>query len=246
MKYAPLILALVMAAPCHAEVLEQAWDKYHQMAVGSAAEEKPAANPGIIIGEPQGKGESAFDYQWKYRDSVWEMHGDNPAELARAIYSLALHAGDISLDLPIEKFYGAALGFHYSGQQISAWLNDALKSGRALSPRESGFAGRLLLDGALRVGPDGFEPGEKIKHVLGAAPGKKRGFAENLRHERWHVLWDESEAFRAGKRAEWAALSPAEKAAARAELKNYDQSNEEQLIEEWAVKRAEKAALPLK
>lgn len=240
------VAALFAAAPCRAEILEELWQKYSGMEAPRAETPQPAVFPGVILGAPQGKDESAFDYPWKFRGRSYEMHFENPEELARSIYSLALAAGDVSPDLPLEKFYGGVLGFHYSIRQAADWLNNALKNGKALSAQESRLAGRLLLDDALKIGPDGFAPAGGIDHILGSAPGQKRSFAANLRHERLHVYWDENPDFRQEREAQWRTLAESEKDNIRKELKNYNQGNESQLIEEWAIKRAEKESMPIK
>lgn len=249
MKALLFVIALFFcAAPCQGHILEELWDKYSGIAGESpeAQSSASASTPGVILGKAQGAGEAAFDYPWKFRSSAYEMHFEKPDELARSVYSLALFAHDVSPDIPPDKFYGGVLGFHYSTAQISAWLNNTLANGKSLSPAESRLAGRLLLEGILAIGPYGFEPIGGIKHVLGAAPGKKRSFATNLRHERLHVFWDENKEFQQEQIARWQALSDAEKANIRKELKNYAQDNEPQLIEEWAIKNAEKGQMPIK
>lgn len=245
---AATLLAALLAAifldtfTLQAHVLEEAWHKYAPL----AEKEQPKENcPGLILGPAPGKGESAHSHVWKYRAQTFEIHYARPAELARSIYSLALFVHDVSPNLPREKFYGGVLGFHYEAAQIAAWLNHALAEHAALSPEENAFAGYMLRSGIVKIGEKGFEPGGKINHVLGAAPGKKRKFAENLRHERLHVFWDEDEAFREREMDAWNSQPEAEKEKARGELKNYDPKNESQLVEEWAIKRAEKSGMSI-
>lgn len=81
-------------------------------------------------------------------------------------------------------------------------------------------------------------PSGPVRHVLGAAPGHKRTFGDNLRHERLHIRWDEDPGFREKSEKQWAALSDDQKAQARRQLPQYPA--EAQLIEEWAVGLAEK------
>ena len=137
------------------------------------------------------------------------------------------------------------LGCHYSLEQVCAWLNDAFTQQKTLTAEESALVGLLLQDGVLSVVNGRWQAGGHVRHVLAAAPGKKRDFAKNLRHERLHVYWDEDAAFRERETAAWAGLSEAERQKQRDRLKNYNQSNEQQLIEEWAVVRAENSNMPL-
>ena len=236
------LLAVLWAAPARALLLEDLWNKYAPLAPG---QQEARQTPGRVMGAPQGLGTAAFDYYWKYRRRTYELHFDNPAALAGSVYGLALHAGDVSPSLPREKFLGGVLGFHYSVNQICNWLNAVAAKRQTLSAGESAFVGILLLDGVITMADGGWQGTGKARHVLGAAPGKKRGFAENLRHERLHVFWDEDSAFRARELDAWRKMPEAERAQVRAQLKNYAQDNEPQLIEEWAVKRAEASNMPL-
>ena len=156
-----------------------------------------------------------------------------------------MHAGDISANLPREKFYSGVLGFHYSVSQICAWLNAVMAGQQGLSAEEGGFVGLLLQDGVVAVANGRWQQGSAITHVLAAAPGKKRTFAANLHHERLHVFWDEDEAFRTRETGAWNGLSQAERDEQREKLKQYNQKNEAQLVEEWAVVRAENSNMPL-
>lgn len=239
-----LLVALACARPACCHVMQELWNKYAPKA--QVERQTPSACPGRIFGKPLGGGESSFHFPWKYRSATYELHFENPAELARSIYSLALFAHDISPDLPREKFYGGVQGFHYSARQVADWLNHVLAGHVALDQQENAFAGLMLEDGVVRIGAKGFEPGPAIRHVLGAAHGKKRNFAHNLHHERLHVYWDENEQMRKEANAAWQALGSAEKAAARKKLRSYAQDNEEQLVEEWAVYNAENSPFSIK
>lgn len=231
------ISIFALASSPQAHVLEELWNKY---APEDFRETKPLPTPGILPDQAPGTGESLFSYQWKYRPRTFEIHYDNPERLAKGIYSLALFAGDISGELPIEKFYKGVTGFHYSSQQIADWLNDILARHAVLPPEENELVGDLLKGGVIRIGRNGFMPGDGLSHVLGAAPGKKRTFADNLLHERLHVFWDEDSQMREQAEAQWARLNDQEKDAIRKRLKNYNQGNEKQLLEEWAILEAEK------
>lgn len=231
-----------------AQTLEEIWNKYapgaaHVPDTANATARQESVFPGRILGEPQGEGESAFQHAWKYRSVTYELHYADPERLARSVYGLAIHARDVSPELPREKFFGGVRGFHYATWQICRWLDDARREGKNLSPEEAELADMLVQDGVIRL-ESGCEPGTPVRHVLGAAPGKKRSFARSLRHERLHVYWDEDIGFQARSRARWIALPDSEKEAERRKLKNYSQDNEWQLIEEWAVSGAEAQAVP--
>lgn len=224
--------------------LEEIWHKYAPLTdISSDAARKQT--PGRILGAPQGRDTASFDYHWKYRWRTYELHFAEPALLARSIYGLALHAGDVSPKLPKEKVYNGVLGFHYSLNQVCAWLNDVAAKRQTLTPEENWLVGVLLQDGVIAIHKGGFGSTGKIRHILAAAPGKKRSFAANLRHERLHVFWDENSAFRAREMDSWKTMTEVERAEARNVLKNYAQNNESQLIEEWAVKRAEASNMQL-
>lgn len=238
-----LFISFFCSQQVPAHILEELWNKYAPVEM---KETRDIPVPGKILGKSQGTGAAAFDYPWKYRRHTYEMHFQNPEDLARAIYSLALHARDVSPDLPVEKFYGGVLGFHYSGEQVADWLNEVLSKHLSLNKQENEFAGLMLEIGLVKIGKNGFQPGSSIRHVLGAAPGNKRKFANNLRHERLHVFWDEDKLMRDNARKQWNSFSETEKNNIRQELKNYAQDNERQLIEEWAVKQAEKSNMSIK
>ena len=241
------LASCLTASVAQAAVLHELWDKYQNMteAAGAKAAQSTMAKsgasqkfPGRVLGTAQGKGEASFHFPWKYRAVSYELHYDKGENLARSIYGLALAVKDVSPDLPKEKFFRGVLGFHYGVDQICSWLNAASEK-NTLSDEENVFLGLLLQDGVVRLGDKGFEPTGRYRHVLGAAGGKKRSFAQNLRHERLHVFWSEDDTFRTAGQSDWQAMSEDERNAAKAALPNYDQSNEPQLVEEWAIKRAE-------
>lgn len=227
----------------HAEVLEELWDKYAPESLKGHAE-LPA--PGLIRGQAPGTGESSFSYQWKYRPITYEMHFEDQETLAKGIRSLALHSHDISPNLPADTFYKGVTGFHYSVPQITAWLNNVMGADGQLTREENEFAAALLRDGIIGIGKGGFIPGASVRHVLGAAPGKRRTFAKNLAHERLHVFWDEDRQMRDQAQNAWDRLAEAEKLKIQARLKNYNQNNKNQILEEWAILEAEKGAFNIK
>lgn len=203
--------------------------------------------PGRIFGEEtaEGIGERlrVFSWTWRYRPVTYELHYANSRDLARAAYGLALHSGDIEPRMTLSRLSSVAQSHHYSMTQVCAWLNDAF-AGRfkALSQEELVLVGFLVQDGALRVENGRFVPAGLITHILAAAPGKRRSFAESLEHERLHVFWNQSVLFRNAAEQRWKALSESESARVREELAPYA-ADEARLIEEWAVREAETGRL---
>jgi hypothetical protein len=188
-----------------------------------------------------------FTTPWRYRENAYELYYGDSRALARASYALALHARDIDLSLPVEKFLRGVLGFHYSADQICAWLNDVTAS---LSPDpaldDAVLAGLLLSDRVIAFRNGRFTPAGHVRHVLAASAGKKRSFVSVLLHERLHVLWDEDAAFRERMTKEWQALPAERKAAEKAALSRYAADNEVQLMKEWAIKEAERINMDLR
>lgn len=230
---------LVAATPAHGEILEELWNKYVPPET-AAQKPQPVAMPGRLLGTVTPERRKAFTQPWRYRDITYELHFETPLELARTVYSLALHAKDVDKSLPLEKFLGGVLGYHYSTQQICDWIND-IAAGKFPSGEldENALLGMLLKDAVITIRNGIFVPAGKISHVLAAAPGKNRTFAANLRHERLHCYWDEDSEFRDKAQAQWNALSEAERADAVSKLGRYAQGNKNQLLEEWAVHQSE-------
>jgi hypothetical protein len=189
----------------------------------------------------------SFAAPWRYREHTYELYYDDSRSLARVAYALALHARDIDLSLPVEKFLGGLLGFHYSVEQICAWLNDVM-AGQSPDPAldEAVLAGMLLSDRVIAFHKGRFVPTGRVRHVLAAAAGRKRSFAATLLHERLHVFWDEDPAFRERMIGEWQALPEERKAAEKKALGRYASDNESQLLEEWAIKQAERTNMDLR
>ena len=215
---------------------------------GYGAEEKKAsagasgATPGKIAGQATDEMKALHAYAWRYRAVTYELYYGDSRDLARTVYGIALHAGDIDASLPPERFIKGARGYHYSVDQICAWINDLLGK-KGAEPRfdELALLGLLLQDRVVTVREGRFAPAGTIKHVLGAAPGSKRSFADNLRHERLHIFWDENTDMRQRTEKAWRALSEAEKDKVRKALAQYAQGNERQLMEEWAIYDAEQS-----
>lgn len=232
-----VLLTLLVASPCRAGVLEDMWAKY---APRDEAVVEQASFPGRVLGKPDQNRETVFRYNWRYRAVTYELHYDEPTALARTVYGLALHSGDIDDTLAPERFIGGVLGYHYSTDQVCAWLNDILdrkSSGPAFD--ENILVGMLLQDGVIGIKDGRYRTAGKVTHILAAAPGKKRQFDANLRHERLHIFWDEDKAFRDKEQEDWKNLSESARAEALKKLARYASGNQKQLIEEWAIARAE-------
>lgn len=249
----PLWLVFLLALPCQAGVLEDMWDKYAPPAdktsspsASTAPASKATATPGRVLGQSSEARNAVFAFAWRYRETTYELHYEVPQALARSIYGLALHTRDVDESLAVERFIGGVLGFHYSVSQVCDWLNDVTR-GKFAAPTldENMLVGMLLQDGVLVMKEGRFVSAGKVHHILGAAPGKKRQFAANLLHERLHVFWDEDAAFKKQALAEWNALSDEERQSAKKSLARYASGNEKQLIEEWAIGKAESSSMTL-
>lgn len=201
-----------------------------------------AGLPGVILGKEQGKGESAFDNFWPYRKITFEMHIQDQRMLSGMLYSLAVHAKDISPNTPRDKFYKGVSGFHYSVEQICDWLNDPNKV--ALNAEERGFVQQLLKHKVIVQEDTQYVPGSQLKHVLGASASKKRSFERNLRHERLHIYYDEDAAFRKACVDQFMALDQEQQKEILKGYSNYNQENLPQLIEEWSVGSHDQQPLP--
>lgn len=233
-----IVAGFLCAGPATAHILEDIWDKYADMAENTQQVQLDC--PGKVIGKKIGSGNASFEHNWEFRAKTYELHFDDSSILARSIYSLALFSGDISSELPKEKFYSGVLGFHYSIKQVCAWLNHTFTQRKTLLKNENILVGYLLSDNVLKIDNGIFVSTGAVDHILGAAPGKKRGFEQNIRHERMHVFWDKHPTFKAEFKKKWATMTEVDKNTVRKSLKNYNEHNEDQIIEEWAVKSAEK------
>lgn len=212
------------------------WEWYVQKK-GLPARQTP---PGRCIGADPALAGFMRQSGWQYRATSYELYFSSPDVLARSVYGLALHSGDVDRSMPLERFVQGVRGFHYNQEQICAWLNAVLAEQTPVhTDEERRLIFWLMQDGVVTIQNGTAAPGGVIHHVLGAAPGKKRSFDATLVHERLHVLWDEDPSFARQSRTRWAGLTETERQAARRQLAAYAQSNEAQLIEEWAVKQAE-------
>ena len=205
------------------------------------------AAPGRLFRAGTEENRRSFAEPWRYREHAYELHYDDSRSLARVSYALALHARDIDQSLPVEKFLGGVLGFHYSVDQVCAWLN-SVTAGTSPDPAldEAVLAGFLLSDRVISFRQGRFAPAGRVRHVLAASAGKKRSFDSTLLHERLHVFWDEDAAFRERMIKEWQALPEERKAAEKKRLSRYAGDNEAQLLEEWAIHHAERTHMDLR
>lgn len=240
-----LLLLLANVSVAHALTLDEAWEKYSPPAAqtGPVLPPKPQHFPGRVLGTVTPERMRPFQQQWEYRKKAYEMHHDAPLALASGVYGLALYVKDIDASLPREKFIHGVLGYHYRVAQVCAWANDAQATGKTLTVEEMAMLGLLLADNVITTREARFAPTGVVDHIVAAAPGRKRSFEQNLRHERLHILWDEDAAFKQRMHAAWSALSAQQKNDIRETLHQYAKDNEEQLIEEWAIKEAEKQDL---
>jgi hypothetical protein len=241
----PFFLALLLATPARGGVLEEIWNKY---APGGKQQEEreEGKRPGRIMGETTGERERIFSFPWRYRSMTYELHYEDSEALARTVYGIALHSGDIDESLAPQRFIDGVLGYHYRTEQICAWLN-AVGEKKAPDPAldETLLVGLLLQDRIIGLANGRFTPTGAAGHVLAAAPGKKRPFFLNLRHERLHIYWDEDGAFRENAQKSWEQLSGEEREQALKKFSRYAKDNERQMIEEWAISRAEASSMNL-
>lgn len=236
------VLLLFMVMPARADVLHDLWEKYAAMSIESRATTKQdPAFPGRDKSTQTKDRSGAFYEPWKYRPATYELHYDSQQVLAAAVYGLALNAKDIDKTLDRNVFLNNVLGFHYSVDQICTWIG-AVHNNEAdpMTAEERTFVKELELDGVLTLRDGRCSGTGAVRHILAVTKGRKRSLEQNLRHERLHVFWDEDQDFRDAARSAWKALSEEQRAEAKQALRQYSQSNEAQLVEEWAIKQAEK------
>jgi len=244
-----LILALALCLPLFGssaaepgpangqEVLKSIWEKFFSK---TRAAPSRAEAPGRRVAAPGAEGFTAQEWPWAWRSITYEIIFESREELARSSYGLALKAGDIPGSVGREKFVNGVGGFHYGLDQVCLWANEVFHDLLPAGPEEHRLINWLLLDGAVNILDGEIVPGHRIRHIIGAAAGRKRGLEDALAHERLHVLWDEDKAFRLDNISRWSNLTAEEKKAVFASLPSYTQDSEALLIEEWAVRNGEK------
>lgn len=181
---------------------------------------------------------NTFTWSWRYRAVTYELHYATPRDMARAVYGLALHSQDIDPKISLSRLSTVAQSSHYGMDQVCAWINDVF-SGRfkSFSQDETLLIGFLIQDGLIRVERGKFITTGLVSNILAVAPGKKLPLAKNLEHERLHVFWKLSPAFRAEAERVWRSLSDEERESVRQQLKGYD--GDAHILEEWAVLETE-------
>lgn len=237
-------LTIVFPVNTFADLIPDLWEKYLALSQQSSRINVPNC-PGRLLRNTK-TAQATFTDPWKYRRISYEVHFPDSHTLARTVYDLAIHAGDISPKVSRERVEAGVEGFHYSIQQICAWMNDVF-NGKRESPISETFLfiGYLMQDNVVVLKDGHFVPSGKIKHVLAAADGKKRNLEENLQHERLHVFWDENPNFQKQARNKWASMTDSERKQEENKLKQYA-DNEELKIEEWAVRSAINKKISLK
>lgn len=198
------------------------------------------SGPGRSVGDAASLQLVAASAHWKWRPVVYELYFESAPELARSVYGLALDMNDIDRDMPLNRFERGGQAFHYDVSQICRWINNVLHERVPVNtPQERRLIDWLFSDGVVDIKGGLAVPGEKVRHILGVAGGKKRSFAINLVHERLHIVWDENEDFRNDAKKRWQTLSEKEKQSVYESLPGYSKDREEQIVEEWAVREAE-------
>ena len=220
------------------EALHRVWERYFpkltpRMTVFSEL-------PGRYVGDSPELHAFSSTSQWAWRQSCYEIYFASAAELARSIFGLALDTGDVPHDMPLDRFEKGAQGFRYNVDQVCRWANKLMQGHIPTNTvEERRLLDWLFMDGVLNIHNGTVVPGGALRHILGAADGKKRKFILNLAHERLHVLWKEDTAFKVTSLTLWQSMSQKEKEAVYVSLPGYAKDNENKIIEEWAVRRAE-------
>jgi len=194
--------------------------------------------PGVLVGSSAPERLTLFYQGWRFRSMTYEMLFSNSDVMCHAIYGLAIFVGDIRLDISLDRFVAGVKGFHYPVTQLVDWLN-AMKSGsfKWYDQEEKIFERRLVDGGVIRFDSGTYVSTGMVRHVLGAAQGKKRSLLRNLTHERFHIVWDEDESFRIKWLGRWRALDDGERARIASKFlgNGYSVESDMGVAEEWAV-----------
>ena len=218
---------------------EAMWD---QLVLHTTLIPGSASAPGRLPANATTAVRGLFFTQNKARHVSYEIIFPDQRLLALAVFSLAVHAGDVPNNMDAQRFFRSVQGFHYSIAQVCTWRTDLARSFKELPP-EAAHATRwfmqMLEEDQIISNVSGQWQGTgTVSHVLGAARGEKRSLARNLRHERLHVLWDEDADMRQKAHVAWGKLTPHQRKQALQSLQGYSTDNA-LLLEEWAVRRLE-------
>ena len=201
----------------------------------------PLSNfPGRIVDMEADAAQIIFHKKWPYRNSTYEIIAGDKRRLAGMVCGLAYFCGDLPPAVPLEKCINGVQGFHYTAAEAADWAT-ALHRGsfpHRNSFKEDQLIRWLIDDGALIRTQTGFRSSGKVKHIIGAAPGKKRKLYLNINHERLHVMWDEDRWFREYYIKLWRS-DPSHKRLFLSKHKVYSSLPELRQIEEWAVRMNE-------
>jgi hypothetical protein len=190
-----------------------------------------------IVGTPNNEILNLYNDNWDYKVITYELYYDDRKNLADDIYSLAIFTKDITADVSLDRFEKGVQGFHYDINQVCDWINS--RKDILVTPLERQFFFYLLIDDIVKYVDNVATPTGKVKHVLGIAPGSRRSMESAVQHERIHVIWDEDIVLRSEYSNKWKNLTANEKSEVVNNLKGYSSENENQLIEEWAVRLIE-------
>ena len=217
------------------------FERYWELRQGQAVGGEDPGRPGFIAGGWTSPPRELFREKWPFRATTYELFFPDSKSIARVVYGLALFARDLDPSVSLERFERGAGGFHYRVDQVAHWA-EAVRTGewKTYTREEREFLERLLRDRVIMEKDGRIVVGNRVTHVLGAAPQKKRTLHLNLTHERTHVLWDEDRTFQKRHIDEWRNLTEEDRKAVYTRLKGYDPSNEMQIIEEWSVRKNEK------
>lgn len=198
--------------------------------------------PGALVGNVSLQKMTYFHQNWRFRRASYEMLFTKADSMCPIIYGLAIYSKDIRPDVPLSRFSAGVQGFHYAIGQVTDWLNAVnLGTFKRYEESESFLERRLLDDGVIRIDNGKYSATGSVRHIVGAAPGKKRTLLNNLTHERFHIIWDEDDSFRATWLSRWHAMSEGEKGCILQsfEKKGYAVESEEGIAEEWAVRSSD-------
>jgi hypothetical protein len=218
--------------------LEDLWNKYN-IIVGTDDRNRHVDEASSvkyrIIGSTNDEINDLITSDWRFKNLTYQLYYDNQAVMATDLYILAIFIKDISETVTLERFQKGVQGFHYSTQQICDWLND---SSTDLS--SNNLHNYFIEDGVIKQLDNKFISTGKFEHVLGVAYNPKRKMSSIVMHESFHILWDEDKSVRNYYVNLWNSYNIDEKNTIISGLKGYSLENEEQLVEEWAVREMEK------